>query len=134
MPRPRAVPPPARPTRTESWVPTRALGRAVLVVGLLLFVAVLLGRVDLVVLATPFAVGAALGMWRRPRALPVVAVHAAEEMLSEGRELSATVTVGNPDPVGFDLVVLRTTASPYLRLRRLDRPYVMAVGAGESQG
>ena len=43
------------------WTPTRAFGRAVLVVGLLLFGAVLLRRVDLVVLAAPFALGAALG-------------------------------------------------------------------------
>jgi uncharacterized protein (DUF58 family) len=130
VPRPRAEPVPARPARVENWFATRALGRAVLVVGLLLLGGVLLGRVDLVVLAAPFAMGAALSLWRRPRELPVVGIAASDEMLSEGHQLGATVSVGNPDTVPFDLVVLRTTASRYLRFTHLDRPYVTAVDGG----
>ena len=48
-------PPPEGPT----WVPTRALGRAVLLTGLLLLAGVVLGRTDLIVLAVPFALGTA---------------------------------------------------------------------------
>src|SRR2546429_135026 len=48
------------------WVPTRALGRAILVAGLLLLLAAVFGRVDLVVLAAPFALGTALSLRRRP--------------------------------------------------------------------
>jgi uncharacterized protein (DUF58 family) len=111
------------------WSPTRALGRAVLVVGVLLFAAVLLRRTDLVVIAAPFALGAALGVWRRPEALPVVRVSVAAEALSEGRTVHAAVSVGNPDPIGYDLVVLRTDASPWLWLPHADRPYVMSVAS-----
>ncbi|MEV4201720.1 DUF58 domain-containing protein, partial [Micromonospora globbae] len=49
---------PERPP-VAGWTPTRALGRAVLLTGLLLLAGVVLGRVDLVVLATPFALGTA---------------------------------------------------------------------------
>ena len=54
----------------EWWTPTRALGRAVLLTGLLLMAGVLLGRVDLVVLAAPFALGTAFALRRRPPAAP----------------------------------------------------------------
>src|SRR3712207_8460496 len=55
-----------------AWVPTRALGRTVLLTGLLLVLGVALGRVDLVLLAAPFAIGAALGLRRMPRSAPEV--------------------------------------------------------------
>src|SRR5436190_19322983 len=73
------------------WTPTQALGRAVLLVGLLLAGAMLLGRVDLVVLAAPFALGAALGIWRRPSRVPVVRVATDVEFLGEGGKLSAVL-------------------------------------------
>jgi uncharacterized protein (DUF58 family) len=112
------------------WVATRALGRAVLLVGLLLLGAVLLGRVDLVVLAAPFAIGAALALRRRPHELPVVEINAPDELLAEGSEVTGSLGVGNPDQVPYDLVVLRTAASPYLRLSHADRPYVTSVAPG----
>jgi uncharacterized protein (DUF58 family) len=112
------------------WTPTKAFGRAVLLVGLLLFAAVLLRRVDLVVLAAPFAIGAAVGVWRRPEAPPEVAVEVSETVLSEGQPIAGRVDVGNPDPVGYHLVVVRTTASPWLRIPHLDRPYGVSVASG----
>jgi len=112
------------------WSPTRAFGRAVLVVGVLLFAAILLSRVDLVVLAAPFALGAALGVWRRPGSLPALRLGVAAEALSEGRPVHATISVGNADPVGYDLVVVRISASPFLRVPHVDRPYVTAVASG----
>jgi uncharacterized protein (DUF58 family) len=117
------------PADPDRWSPTRALGRTVLVVGLALFAAILLRRVDLVVLAAPFALGAALGVWRRPEALPAVRVDVAAEALSEGRAVHARLSVGNPDPVGYDLVVARTAVSRWLRLPNADRPYVTSVAS-----
>ncbi|WBB77433.1 DUF58 domain-containing protein [Micromonospora sp. WMMD882] len=106
------------PDAPSAWVPTRALGRAALLTGLLLVAGVVLGRVDLVVLAAPFALGAAFALRRRPSAAPDVWPGVAEGHLVEGGELAATVTVGNPDQVGYDLVVLRSRVSPWLRVER----------------
>jgi uncharacterized protein (DUF58 family) len=129
-PRPAGTPPQYLGGALAEWVPSRALGRAVLVVGLLLLAAVLLGRVDLVVLAAPFAIGTALGLWRRPRALPVARAHAGEDFLAEGGAVDVTLSVGNPDPVRYDLVVVRVATSPWLDLPHSDRPYVTAVAPG----
>ncbi len=112
------------------WTPTRALGRAVLLVGLLLGGAMILGRVDLVVLAAPFALGAAYGIWRRPARVPTVRVSTDAEFLGEGGRLNAVLTVGNLDAVSYDLVVLRTAISPWLRVPHGDRPYVTTVSPG----
>ena len=112
------------------WTPTQALGRAVLLVGLLLAGAMLLGQVDLVVLAAPFALGAALGIWRRPARVPTVRVATDVEFLGEGGQLSAVLTVGNLDEVPYDLVVLRTAISPWLVVPHGDRPYVTSVPPG----
>ncbi|SCL27789.1 Uncharacterized conserved protein, DUF58 family, contains vWF domain [Micromonospora nigra] len=100
------------------WAPTRALGRAVLLTGLLLVAAVLLGRVDLVVLAAPFALGTAYALRRRPAAPPQVWITAEEAHLVEGGEVTSTVTVGNPDELTYDAVVLRARVSPWLRIER----------------
>jgi uncharacterized protein (DUF58 family) len=112
------------------WTPTQALGRAVLLVGLLLAGAMLLGQVDLVVIAAPFALGAALGIWRRPARVPTVRVTTDAEFLGEGGRLNAVLTVGNLDEVSYDLVVLRTAISPWLVVPHGDRPYVTSVSPG----
>jgi uncharacterized protein (DUF58 family) len=130
------------PENPGAWVPTRALGRAVLLTGLLLVAGVVLGRVDLVVLAAPFALGTAYALRRRPAAPPQVWPGAAEGHLVEGGDLAATVTVGNPDRTGYDLAVVRTRVSPWLRVERAgfdadaphqgpaDRPFATFVPAG----
>jgi uncharacterized protein (DUF58 family) len=112
------------------WTPTQALGRTVLLVGLLLAGAMLLGQVDLVVIAAPFALGAALGVWRRPSRVPTVRVSTDADFLGEGGKLNAVLTVGNLDEVSYDLVVLRTAISPWLLVPHGDRPYVTAVSPG----
>ena len=78
-----AVPAPVAddPWSGPAWVPTRALGRTVLLTGLLLTLGVALGRVDLVLLAAPFAIGAELGRRRPPRSAPEVVIDADEEHL-----------------------------------------------------
>jgi uncharacterized protein (DUF58 family) len=114
----------------QGWAPTRALGRAVLIAGLLMVLAVLLGRLDLVVLAAPFALGAAWALLRRPAEVPGVRVALGEESVNEGGEVSAIVSLHNTDEVGYDAVVARVSYSPWLPLRHGDRPYVGALPAG----
>ncbi|MER7166497.1 DUF58 domain-containing protein [Micromonospora sp. NPDC000207] len=128
------------------WAPTWALGRAILLTGLLLIAGVLLGRVDLVVLATPFALGTAYGLRRRPSATPQVWLTTDDEHLVEGGDVRSVISVGNPDSTGYDLAVVRTRVSPWLRSTRLafggvrldlgggrgvDRPLVTSVPAQE---
>ncbi|PRY28062.1 uncharacterized protein (DUF58 family) [Pseudosporangium ferrugineum] len=109
------------------WVPTRALGRTVLLTGLLLVLGVALGRVDLVLLAAPFAIGAAVGLRRMPRSAPELRIDADEDHIVEGGEVEASVTVTNPDVINYDLVVVRTRTSPWLRLEDADRPFAISV-------
>ncbi|MFB9237308.1 DUF58 domain-containing protein [Plantactinospora siamensis] len=130
-----------------SWAPTRALGRAVLLTGLLLLGAVLLGRVDLVVLAAPFALGTAYALRRRPVELPAVSVGVDDTHLVEGGPVTAAVTVGAPGPVTYDLALVRTRVSPWLHIERagfatdreppvaaVDRPFVTTVPAAAAIG
>ena len=112
-----------------AWVPTRALVRAVLLTGLLLVLGVAPGRVDLVLLAAPFAIGAAFGLRRMPRSAPDVVIEAESENLVEGGAVTAGLSVGNPDVIAYDLVVVRTLKSPWLRLERADRPFAITVPA-----
>ncbi|MEU3453944.1 DUF58 domain-containing protein [Micromonospora sp. NPDC006766] len=129
----------------SGWEPTRALGRAVLLTGLLLIAAVLLGRIDLVVLATPFALGTAYGLRRRPSALPELEIVTGEAQLVEGAPMTATVVVANPDTVSYDMALVRTRMSRWLRVEKagfggtgldvsrsggVDRPFVTAVPSG----
>ncbi|MEU4421907.1 DUF58 domain-containing protein [Actinoplanes sp. NPDC024001] len=109
------------------WVPTRALGRSVLLTGLLLLLGVALGRVDLVLLAAPFAIGAALHLRRIPTSAPEVTITADEQHIVEGGQVEAGLTVSNPDEIGYDLVVVRTRTSPWLRLEQADRPFAITV-------
>ena len=112
-----------------AWVPTRALGRTVLLTGLLLVAGVALGRVDLVLIAAPLAIGAALGLRRMPRSAPEVTIDADEEHLVEGGRVNASLAVANPDVIPYDLVVVRTRTSPWLKLEHADRPFGITVAA-----
>ncbi|WP_433390089.1 DUF58 domain-containing protein [Micromonospora sp. KLBMP9576] len=147
-----AAAPTPPPGPSTGWVPTWALGRAVLLTGLLLIAGVLLGRVDLIVLAVPFALGTAYALRRRPTALPQVWISADEGRLVEGSGLTGTVTVGNPDLVDYDVAAVRSRVSPWLRVERVtiagattasgagsgvapsvaERPFVTAVPTGEA--
>ncbi|WP_433316036.1 DUF58 domain-containing protein [Micromonospora sp. CA-269861] len=127
---------PTVPRATEAepaagWAPTPALGRAVLLAGLLLVAGVLLGRVDLIVLAAPFALGTAYALRRRPTALPQVWITQDDGgPLVEGGDVAAAVSVGNPDTVDYDLVVMRSRVSPWLRIDRAGFAGEEAVGDG----
>jgi uncharacterized protein (DUF58 family) len=113
------------------WRPTRALGRAVLLTGLLVLGGVLLGRVDLVLLATPFALGTAWALRHRPAAdsSPVLALAGADAAV-EGGEVAATASSENPGPAGLDVVVLRVAVSRWLALEAADRPHAVVVPPG----
>ncbi|MFK3981074.1 DUF58 domain-containing protein [Micromonospora sp. NPDC050397] len=122
------------------WTPTRALGRAVLLTGLLLMAGVLLGRVDLVVLAAPFALGTAWALRRQPVEAPRIRVAAEDGALVEGGPLTGVVTVGNPDRTGYDLAVVRTRVSPWFKITEagfagpagVDRPLALPLSPGEA--
>ncbi|MDT5032809.1 MAG: hypothetical protein QOC94_2980, partial [Actinoplanes sp.] len=114
-----------------AWVPTRALGRAVLLTGLFLVLGVAFGRVDLVLLAAPFAIGAVIGLRRMPRSAPELIIEADEEHLVEGGHVEAALQVANPDVIAYDLVVVRTRTSPWLKLERSDRPFAVTVPVDE---
>ena len=116
------------------WVPTRAFGRAVLLTGLLLVLGVALGRVDLVLIAAPFAVGAAVGLRRRPASAPEVIIEADDAHTVEGGDVTAGLAVVNPDKIAYDLVVVRTKVSPWLDLPQSDRPFAVRVGADQATG
>ncbi|BCJ70994.1 hypothetical protein CS0771_05380 [Catellatospora sp. IY07-71] len=127
----------------DNWAPTRALGRAVLIAGMLLIAAVLLGRTELVILAAPLALSVAFALGKRPRTLPGLRLSTVESFPVEGGELGATVEVENRDTVGYDLTVVHLQHSPWLRLeggtdpnaprrgpRGGNRPYVTFVPRG----
>jgi hypothetical protein len=72
------------PTVVPQWTPTRALGRAVQLVGVLVLLGALLGRPDLVAIAAPIAIGVALSLRRRPAAEPQVELDLPAEPPVEG--------------------------------------------------
>jgi uncharacterized protein (DUF58 family) len=130
-PSPEAQPVVGEPT---DWSPTRALGRAVLLVALFALVAVFTRRPDMVVLAAPIAIGAALGLWRRPRSAPQAHLTLHDPVLAESSSLRGSIDIANHDQMRYDLVVARLTAAPWLRMAEVDRPYATAIAAGDNVG
>lgn len=122
----------AEPTGAP-WGPTRALGRAVVVCSVLLVVAVLTGRYDLVALAIPFAIGTGVSLARRPAGIPVVEVATVEPRFPEGGEVNAAITLDNAEPRRLDVVVVRLRSASWVRLDgHGGGPYALTVGSGES--
>jgi uncharacterized protein (DUF58 family) len=118
-----------RPDPTPVWTPTRALGRAVLLTGTLVLLAVVFGRLDLVVLATPFAIGVAWSLRNRPTRSPAVSIGVPADPAAEGTPVQVALVVANPNPVGLDLAVVRLRNTPWLSLPHGDRPYGMDLRA-----
>lgn len=112
------------------WTPTRALGRAVMLTGLLVLLAVLLGRLDLVALAAPLALGTAWALTERPTREPRAEVALPVDPIAEGGEVTAVLRVGNPNPVPIDFVVARLGRSPWVQVALADRPLVVTPGPG----
>ncbi|WP_373324851.1 DUF58 domain-containing protein [Actinocatenispora rupis] len=109
------------------WVPTRALRRAVGVLLVLLIAGAVLGRVDLVVLATPFALGTAWGLSRRPRLLPTAELVVHGDVAGEGGTITGRVAVDNPDRAPLTSVTVRTRRSEWLRFAHGTGTYVTTV-------
>jgi len=112
----------------SGWTPTRAFGRAVFVAAALLLLGALSGRVDLVVLAAPFAWGTAMSLTRRPLSVPVLDLSIVESSAVEGGPVSVELRLANPDPVSYDLGLVRLAVPRWLRLPDVDRPTVASVG------
>jgi hypothetical protein len=113
------------------WIPTRALSRAVLLSGVLVLLAVLFGRIDLVALAAPFAIGAAWTLYRRPAAEPQLELELPAEPPAEGTEVTAVLRVVNPDPAPMNLVVVSMAVPRWLPLQPSDRPHATDLVGGE---
>ncbi|MEV0646950.1 DUF58 domain-containing protein [Phytomonospora sp. NPDC050363] len=112
----------------RGWQPTRALVRAAVVIGLASALGVLLGRVDLVIIALPFIIGTALALRSRPKAVPTVSLALSSDVGAEGGELLAGLRVTNRDELPLSTVVLRAGFSPWITLNEGHGTYAATVG------
>jgi uncharacterized protein (DUF58 family) len=112
-------PRPLRRDTTEppvTWRRTPALARAVALVAVCLLVGVAFGRVDLVLIAAPFAIGTALLLQRRPSRPPEAhLVPLDDASCAEGATAAASLVVANPDTVPVTVLVT-ATADPWIAL------------------
>lgn len=84
------------------WRPTFALARAVAVVGMLLGLAVLFRKADLVVVAAPIMILTIIALRRRPSAVPSLGLHPAGQARSgsnEGQTVDLAIEVSTVDDV-----------------------------------
>jgi uncharacterized protein (DUF58 family) len=91
-------------TGRPRWRPTAALARAVVLGGVLLLLAVLLRRPDLVVLGAPLLLGAGIGLATRPSGKPTLTLAGPVDALLEGGRAAATATVDVP--AGVDVAAV----------------------------
>ena len=93
-------------TVSAGWRPTATLARAAMVSGAAAAVAVSTGRVDLLVLGTPFLVHAALAVVRRPVASPRAAAVLDHTSLREGEATTLRVRLDDTGDVEHAVVAL----------------------------
>jgi len=118
--------------RPADWSPTRAFRRAVGLVCLLLVVAVVLARADLLVIAVPFVVATAVALLRPPRGVPAVGIAVDGDVLAEGEPLSGRVMIdASPCGVGIDVAVIRSASSPWLQPEHGSGGYAVTLDRGE---
>lgn len=99
-----------------TWRRTPALTRAVALVAVCLLVGVAFGRVDLVLIAAPFALGTALLLQRRPVRPPEARMASLDDAsCAEGGTAAASLVVVNPEPVPVTVLVT-ATADPWIDL------------------
>ncbi|HLT11895.1 MAG TPA: DUF58 domain-containing protein [Micromonosporaceae bacterium] len=115
-----------------AWGATRALGRATTLVTILVLFGVVLGRPDLVLMAVPFALGAAWALRRRPDEVPGVELVLPGEPAAEGATVQIPLRLSNTSSAAYDVVVTRLSHSPWLRIQHGDRPYGIGLPAGEA--
>lgn len=85
------------PSLTGAWRPTASLIRSVVTASTLLLVGLALGRPDLLVLAAPFGLAAALSIVHAPRARPNASTRVADRWLHEGQSTRLQVSVDSED-------------------------------------
>jgi uncharacterized protein (DUF58 family) len=90
---------------------------------------VLLRRPDLVIVGAPLALGAAVALAGRPRAVPEVDLAVPADAVLEGDRLAAVVTVAAPDRVDVASVELRTP--PWVEPDGTPLRQAVRVGAAE---
>ncbi|MEU5874899.1 DUF58 domain-containing protein [Glycomyces sp. NPDC047369] len=103
-----------------TWRRTKALTRAVAIAAVCLLAAVAFGRIDLVLIAAPFAIGTAVLLQRRPHLPPEVRIAPLEGTgtdlsCAEGATAAARVIVANPEPVSVTAIVT-AVADPWIEL------------------
>lgn len=99
-----------------TWRRTPALTRAVALVAVCLLVSVAFGRVDLVIVAAPFAIGTALLLQRRPGPAPHARIAALDDAsCAEGATAAASLIVSNAASVPVTTVVT-AAADPWITL------------------
>jgi len=99
-----------------TWRRTPALTRAVALVAVCLLVAVAFGRIDLVLIAAPFAIGTAVLLQHRPTRPPQARLAALDDATTaEGATAAASLTVFNPEPVPVTTLVT-AAADPWIDL------------------
>ncbi|WP_100447350.1 DUF58 domain-containing protein [Glycomyces xiaoerkulensis] len=103
------------PERPVEWRRTASLSRAFAVPAFCLLASVVFGRVDLVLLAAPFAVGTALLLHRRPQRPPRGTLDTDDQTCAEGETASAALRVANPEPVPVTTLVT-AVADPWIDL------------------
>jgi uncharacterized protein (DUF58 family) len=119
----RAAIPPAR------WLPTLALGSAVGSAAVLLGLAVLLARQDLLLLALPLAVGTVLPLLDRPRLAPEIRLRTGAATLFEGQSTTLSEQLYVPDTA--DVIRLRTRLEGWLELPDGGQDLCIAAGPDE---
>lgn len=111
-----------------AWSPTPVLWRSGTLSTAALLGAVLTGRPALVVLAVPFLVHVAAGLWHRPATEPEVATRLSHRTLREGEATTVLTTVSCPEA---ESVAVLTFSSPYAVVPRAQRA-TLAVADGET--
>ncbi|MCW2774364.1 MAG: hypothetical protein JWN91_2690 [Nocardioides sp.] len=102
-------------TATSHWRPTAALGRALVVSGIALAVALVVGDPSLVVIAAPFVLLVALSLVHRPTREPRLDSHLDHVILHEGQGTTARLAMADVDEVEF--VTRVAGRPPYVALR-----------------
>jgi uncharacterized protein (DUF58 family) len=116
-----------------SWTPTAALHRGIGIAALALLAAAALGRVELVLLAVPFALGTVLSLVARPDRPPDSALSLDEPTTVEGGPVAARVgvTSGARQPL---LCVVSARLPGWIRLRHGTGYYAVLVRPRDTTG
>ncbi|GAB3219764.1 hypothetical protein GCM10027447_03200 [Glycomyces halotolerans] len=117
----------AAPERPVEWRRTASLTRALAVPAFCLLAAIALGRVDLVLIAAPFAIGTALLLRDRPVGTPQADIDAGDRTCAEGGTASAVLTVANPETAAVTTLVT-ATADPWIDLHTGRGDFVEQIG------